>query len=486
MKQEEKGDRLIVRVQNTSAARQKDVRLALAAPILRAVETNGYEEGDAPVSFDTHGLTFDMTPYAVKTFALEIRREAEDEHGGIPVALDYNTRVTSPAHNETAGEFGQGISIPEELYETDILSGGLRFRLGNPGEPNAVICRGQTVSLPAGTKKAVILAASAKGDVRTTIHGTPVTLRDFSENVGAWDMVACGSQAFLNREPVAISYSHTHCEEGDRLYKFANVFKYVVDMNGADAITLPADERVVVMAITALTDASRNTTPTAPLYDYVKEKEGPLHRLTAVDMQYGGLYHEGDLVRVKALRCNKSGVFTGFGGDANILWQEDVQALVRIGDRDAEIRPLYSNLGENVAYGKPATCHTYRLENEKPENAFNGSSANKWAGEINDQGFGWLEVDLGEITPISKCLFEHCGEYEDHCDDTVNFKIEYRAHEEDEWSLIRDVNENHEHVTIYEFEPVNARYVRIYITRPTPGFDKTCRIYQMHVYKYPG
>ena len=240
------------------------------------------------------------------------------------------------------------------------------------------------------------------------------------------------------------------------------------------------------MAITALTDASQNTVPTAPLYDYVQEKEGPLHRLTAVDMQYGGLYHEGDLVRVKALRCDKSGVFTGFGGDADILWQEDVQALVRIGDRDAEIRPLYSNLGENVAYGKPATSHPYRLENEKPENAFNGSSANKWAGEINDQGFGWLEVDLGEITPVSKCLFEHCGEYEDHCDDTVNFRIEYRASEEDEWSLIRDVNENHEHVTIYEFEPVNARYVRIYITKPTPGFDKTCRIYQMHVYKYPG
>jgi hypothetical protein len=304
--------------------------------------------------------------------------------------------------------------------------------------------------------------------------------------VGAWDIIACGSQAFLNREPVGINYSHTHDKEGDRLYKFANIFKYVADIDGTDSITLPNDERILVMAITAVAGDTQTTMPTAPLYDYVKEKDGPRLYLDAVGMQGSGWYHQGDLIRVKALRCNENGVFTGFGGNAEILVEDDVQALIRMGDHDTRIYPTYSNLGENVALGKPCRCHTYRFEHEKPERAFNGSSADKWAGEINDQGFGWLEVDLGEITPIHKWLAEHCGEYEDHCDSTVNFRLEYKAREEDEWTLIEDIQENHDYRTIHEFTPVNARYVRIYITKPTPGFDKTCRIYQMHVYKYNG
>ena len=486
IKEEEKGNRLIVRLQNTSAAEQKNIRLSLAARILEAVETNGYEEGNTPVAFDESSLTFDMTPYAVKTFALTIENRKAEDTNGTPVALDYNTRVTSPASDLTAGEFGQGISIPEELYETDLSCGGLYFRLGNPAEANAVICRGQKIALPADTRKVAILAASAQGDVKTEFHGTPVTVRDFSADVGVWDLIACGAQAFLNREPVAVSYSHTHNKDGDRPYKFANIFKYVIDTNGADSITLPNDERILVMAVTAISDERQTTVPTTPLYDYVQEKDGPLYQFTAVNMVGSGFYHEGDLIRVKSLRCNENGVFQGFAGTADILWQDDVQALVRIGNRDAEIHAVFSNLGENVAFRKPCRSHTYRFEHETPDHAFNGTSANKWAGEINDQGFGWLEVDLGEVTPIHKILEEHCGEYEDHCDSTVTFRLECRASEEDEWTLLQDVPENHDYWTIHEFPPVNARYVRIYITRPTPGYDKTCRIYQMHVYKYQG
>ncbi|MBE6652291.1 MAG: hypothetical protein E7610_02610 [Ruminococcaceae bacterium] len=486
IKEEEKGDRLIVRVQSTSAVEQKNVRLTLAASILSAVETNGYEEGNTPVAFDESGLTFDMTPYAVKTFALTVAGRKAEDHVGTPVSLAYNTRVTSPASDLTAGEFGQGISIPEELYEAVLSCGGLQFKLGNPGEANAVICRGQTVTLPAGTRKVAILAASANGDVQTELCGTPVTIRDFSADVGAWDLIACGTQAYINREPVAVSYSHTHDKDGDRPYKFANIFKYVIDVNGADSITLPEDERILVTAITAISDERQSVLPTAPLYDYVKEKEGPLYHFTAVNMVGSGFYHEGDLIRVKSLRCNENGVFEGFGGTADILWQDDVQALVRIGKSDCEIHAVFTKLGENVALRKPCRSHTYRFEHETPDHAFNGTSADKWAGEINDQHFGWLEVDLGEITPIHKILAEHCGEYEDHCDSTVTFRLECRASEEDDWTLLEDVQENHDYWTIHEFAPVNARYVRIYITRPTPGFDKTCRIYQMHVYKYHG
>ena len=402
------------------------------------------------------------------------------------MTLDYNTRVTTPATDLTAGEFGKGISIPEELYETAVRAGGLDFTLGNPGENNALICRGQKIHLPAGTAKVAILAASADGDVTATFNNTSVKVRDFSEDIGGWYSIACGDQAFMKPDAVAISYSHTHDRDGDRLYKFANIFKYLADTNGAEEITLPDDERIVVMAITALPDHTANTRPSAALIDTVPETDEPIYTLTAENVQYAGQFrlHEGDLIRVRAMRCNENGVFTGFGGNANIIWQDDVQALVRMGKKDAEIHPIYSDLGENVALNKPCKAHTYRFEHETPDVALNGNSYGKWAGEVDDNHEGWLEVDLGEVTPIHKYLAFHCGEYEDHCDSTTEYRLEYRVSEEDDWTVIHDVKDNHDYLTIYEFAPVNARYVRLFITRPTPHSDRTCRIYQFHIYKY--
>ena len=495
IKEEEKGDRLVIRVQETAGRHHNGVKLTLAADLQNAVETNGYEEGDGIVDFDAHSLTFDMTPFAVKTFVLEIKNETFRNSVGTPVALDYNKRVTTSRFDYTAGEFGQGISIPEELFRQTVDCGGLCFVMGNPGENNAVLCDGQTVKIPADTKRVVLLAASRKGDV-DAIFGVgdqrvTVKVTDFSENVGTWDQVAAGDVAFIKRDTIAVNYLHTHNAEGDRLYKFANVFAYVIETDGAEQITLPAGEQIVLMAATAVKDSAKSAVPTAPLYDHVAEKTTPVHTLTSVHMNGSGTYHEGEIVRIAAPRCNENGTFSCFGGNAEIIWQEDVQALVRMGETDATIYPVFSDFGENVVLNKPCRANHCR-ENlgEYPENALNGDSKSKWAGlaeaaDTETGHAGWLEVDLGEPTPIYKWLVLHCGEYEDRNDNTVDYFLQYKQTEDGEWLTADEVWGNREDMTLREFAPVNARYVRLYIIRPTPHADKTCRIYQFHVYSVP-
>lgn len=495
IKEEEKGDRLVIRVQETAGRDHSGVKLSLAPHILNAVDTNGYEEGNGAVTFDARNLTFDMTPFAVKTFVLEVKNSDTKADLGSPVGLDYNKRVTTSRFDYTAGEFGQGISIPEELFAKNVDAGGLRFIMGNPGENNAVLCDGQTLNLPVDTKKLVILAASRKGDIDATftVGSKPVTLKitDFAENVGSWDQVAAGDRAVIKRDPIAVCYSHTHNADGDRLYKFANMFQYILDTHGADRITLPAGEEIVIMAATAVTDQKKTATPTAYLYDSVEEKITPVHTLTSVGMNGSGTYHEGEIVRVAAPRCNENGTFARFGGNAEIIWQEDVQALVRMGDCDAEIYPIFSDFGENVVLNKPCIANHCR-ENlgEYPENALNGDSKSKWAGLAGEADTetgmaGWLEVDLGEVTPIYKWLVLHCGEYEDRNDNTVDYFLQYKETEDGTWQTADEVWGNREDMTLREFAPVNARYVRLYIIRPTPHADKTCRIYQFHVYSVP-
>lgn len=489
IKEEQKGDRLVVRVQETAGRNHKDVRLTLAAAIDNAWETNGYEEGDGAVIFDIHSLTFDMPAFAVKTFMIELHPVECTLDLGAPVKLEYNMRVTSSRFDYSAGEFGQGISIPEELFDKTVYSGGLRFVMGDAGQDNAVLCNGQTVQLPAGTQKIALLAASRKGDVTVSfgVKGKPVslTINDFSENVGTWDQIAAGDVAFIKRDPIAVNYSHTHDGNGDRIYKFANIFSYVIDVNGASEITLPAGEQIVLMAATALNGDSASLVPAAPLYDFIPKKNTPAYTLTSVDMNGSGTYHEGDMIRVAAPRCNQNGVFEGFGGTADIIWQEDVQALVRIGKSDATIYPIFSDFGENVALGKPCRAHRYRLDYERPENALNGNSNNKWAGVLGEDGAGWLEVDLGTTETIYKWLVLHCGEFEDRGDNTVDFCLQYRINETDEWQTADSVKDNREDMNLRGFAPVQARYIRLYITRPTPHADRTCRIYQFHVYRLP-
>jgi len=487
IKREEKGDRLIIRVQETSGKEQRKVKLKLASEIINAYETNGFEDEIGLIDNEKYSVTFDMTPFSVKTFAIKIKERKQNGANGTPIKLDYNVRVTTPQCDTTAGEFGKGISIPEEIYEKEIDCAGLKFVLGDKGKKNAVKCGGQKIKLPAKTKKAIILAASADGDREAVFKAgkekAVFTVRDFSENIGCWDQIAAGDKAYIKREPVAISYSHTHDKNGDRLYKFANIFMYEVDLHNSLTLTLPKDENIIVLAVTAVTCGIQNSKPTDYLYDAVKENKNPVHTLTAYGLYGGGEFREGELVRLYADRCCENGVFDRYEGNADIVWKNDMQVLVRMGKKDAKIRAVYNTFGENVVLNKPCKDSGNVGQNENGEKALNGDCRTKWCGPLND-GACRLEVDIGEVTPIYKWLVLHCGEFEERSCNTSDFRLDYKVKEGDEWKTADTVTGNTDDITVREFKPVKARYVRLYITKPCSHSDIYTRIYQFQVYKY--
>ncbi len=219
-----------------------------------------------------HTVTFDMTPFSVRTFAVELENRAPAADRGTPVKPVYNTRITTSNKEKSSACINRGISVPSELFGQKLGCAGLDFVFGSCDENNAVICEGQTLAMPAGAKKAVVIAASADGDVEATFKAGKkphsFTVYDFSENVGCWDQVAAGDKAYIKRQPVAVSYSHTHDECGDRLYKFANFFKFEIPLEGSRSLKLPNDRRIIVAAVTASACAD-DAEPVLPLYDKV-------------------------------------------------------------------------------------------------------------------------------------------------------------------------------------------------------------------------
>ena len=447
IKKEEKGNRIIVRVQETSGKGVKEAKLTFAANVTSAVETNGYEEELQAASFNENELHFDLTPYAVKTFAVTLAENKIAECVKQEcVQLPYNKKVTSTNNDRTAGEFADGISIPAEVYEETVVSGGIRFTLAPADQDNAVTAAGQVISLPEGYDKLYILGASANGDKTATflLDDKPVTvsMQDYKENVGSWTMLVNGADCLIKRDEIAATYTHTHNADGDRLYLFAYLFKYELDITGAKTVTLPTDSDIVVMAMTAAQTGNQDAKPAAPLYDTVETSDAQKYHLTVEGASGSGDYPEGKMVVVHTSRYKDGNVFAGWEGE-DILAEYDSEAVIRMPAHDVFIRANMKSLGNDVLLNKTCKASAEVNQQETGAHALNGNDTSKWC-DITTKGNHWLEVDAGEVFAVNKWFVMHAGAREASSWNTRAFQLQYKVNEADEWSVADKVRSNHE------------------------------------------
>lgn len=491
VKKEEKGSRIIVRVQETSGKGAENLKIKFAANIVSAVETNGYEdELDTNVTYADDTITCTLTSYAVKTFAitLECGKKA-DLAEQQTIALPYNKCVTTSNSDRTAGEFADGISIPTELYSENVVSGGVKFELASAHGNNAVVSAGQTIEIPAGCDRLYLLAASANGDKTAAfrVDGKPVEIgvQDYKENVGSWVMMVNGAPCLIKCDEIAVNYTHTHNAEGDRLYLFAYLFKYTLDVTGAKTVTLPEDGDIIVMAATAGKAANDLAVPAAPLYDRVDPSTGDKHTITVYGV-HGEVTttlteYEGKLVLVRCDNHKDGYVFTGWECE-NITATYDNAAIIRVPDHDVAVRIKADKLGDDVLLNKPCKASSEFNEREVGANAVNGNDTSKWCAH-SDDGTHWLEVDAGEVVKADKWMTMHAGVQESAGWNTRDFRLEYKVNEADEWKIADEVKDNQDTLTVREIAPIEARYFRLYVTKATQGNDSTVRIYMFQVYR---
>ncbi len=363
VKQEEKGNRLVVRVQET-AGKAATAHLLFASEILDAVEANGYETplSTAPAC-DGCELTYDLEPYGVKTFLVTLKPISEEKtEVQTPIALEYNRGVTTS--NSTRGwkslsadvpnrygapglkaKPGEDISIPYELFSREERAGGVTFKMGPRTTKNALVCAGQVLTLPEGTKRVSILAHALYGDKTVAFKlGTREVMAkvcDHGENVGEWDMIATGSYCYLKHEEIGVTYSHTHDNAGDRLYRYCNLFKLDFAVDGETTLTLPENDQVLVYAVTATTAPC--AVLAAPLYDTFETIDpARFHTLTVEGACGSGRHLPGRHVLMHTNRVNKDGEFAGWEG--NVIPLSDsghcVRGIYVMGDEDATVRVL--------------------------------------------------------------------------------------------------------------------------------------------------
>ena len=159
----------------------------------------------------------------------------------------------------------------------------------NTAAPHDVmVARGQTIELPKSMTKLYIVAASTLGDREATfyIDGREKTLNiaAMTEHYGNWDMAGLDIKAQHKNAPIAFEFTHTHHPEGDIPNGKAYFFKYEIDIRNAKTLTLPEDNRIIILAMTAVkkfSTAKRATglTDEIPSSDYSFGDIPPIDKL---------------------------------------------------------------------------------------------------------------------------------------------------------------------------------------------------------------
>lgn len=318
----------VVRLVEMSGKPQRNIRVSFAAPVIAAHEINGQELPLGAATLAKGELLVNFAPYEIKSYEVKV---APSRVQSIPprwraVSLHYDLAVASNDGTKSIGGFDTaGNALPAEMLPADIAYSGIHFKLAPSatGKPDAVVARGQTIPLPAGKfNRVYLLAASSDGDQRATFkvggQSANLTIQNWGGYIGQWfdrsfqtEPLAVPSEpnasdtsqpaqrirrlrayvqkhgpimlphfasiapGFIKRAPVAWFASHHHTPDGANVpYSYAYLFAYAIDLPpGAKTITLPDNDKIRILAITAAAEQSQ-THPAQPLYDTAEQVAG--------------------------------------------------------------------------------------------------------------------------------------------------------------------------------------------------------------------
>ncbi len=320
-------DEYVVRLVEMDGKPAPDVRVSFAAPIIAAREVNGAEEAVGPAAVTKGELVASFKAFQPRTFAVKFGPPPARAAAVIwqPVKLTYDVAVASPDGRAGAAYFdSQGRSLPAEMLPGEISYGGIRFSLGPAGgygKHNAVIPRGQKISLPPGKfTRLYLLAASTGGDVPAVFQfgdkSVDLRIQDWSGYIGQWDnrlwnirqepvppptpeqlaqLQARGGGAgrgaaagqprmrtveemvgltpgFIKPASVAWFASHRHASDGSNdPYAYSYLYAYAIDIPaGSTALTLPNNERIRILAVTVSNEGAQ-VRPAQILTDYLEK-----------------------------------------------------------------------------------------------------------------------------------------------------------------------------------------------------------------------
>ena len=275
LKKSDDGNDIVIRVNSSSSKEIKNAQISFFADILEANETYANEEIIKKAKAKGKDLIFSLKPYEVKTFRIRLDAEKNKAKESFKkLALDFNAQgITSDENKVNVILQGSGCSLPNELINESVTISGITFKLPSSNDAkNVLIPREQEIDIPKGATKLYMLAASTTEDKEITIFADNkekhLTIHSLKENVFEWDMAGLNQTAKIKNTKPGIIFSHTHHPEGNLASQKAYFFIYEIDVRNCKKLILPEENRIVILAMTAVKRFS-NTYLATNLFDRV-------------------------------------------------------------------------------------------------------------------------------------------------------------------------------------------------------------------------
>lgn len=282
-------DGIIIRLNEGAGALQKKVSLEFFETIEDAEEVNACEEVKTKAKFKGNKLTFDIKPFGVKTFRIHLKKpEKKGRESFKKLELEANAKgFTSNADKRNVILQGGGCSLPSELYPQSLTVGGITFRLTDAEEPfDVIVAREQNISIPKGVTKLYMLAASTLGDREETFYvdgrEKTITVHSMTEPCGRWDMAGLNQTALMKPVSLGLEFTHTHHPEGDIANGKACFYIYEIDVRNGKTLTLPEDNRIIILAMTAVKKFS-NTRLATQITDETPDEDYSFGKIPPID-----------------------------------------------------------------------------------------------------------------------------------------------------------------------------------------------------------
>lgn len=284
VKKAEESNKLIVRVYEWAGQQHDKVTLTFPTRVLSAREVNGLEEPVGSATTSNKTLTFSISKYQPKTFAVTLAaaKTPTDKQTDDAVSLPYNVDMMSYDSKKNDALRSAPYAYPAELVPDVVTADGISFVMGNrsDGQKNAVRCSGQTIDLPAAGRKLYLLAASTEptGTVGEFVVGDQTYQFEvpyYGGTLGQLDSPYNGGTRY-RKQDVALTTTHSHHISGnsDEQYRFLYIYRFAITLpEGASQLKLPSNSSLMVYAATVSDTQADDIQPLTTLQTYIDYQE---------------------------------------------------------------------------------------------------------------------------------------------------------------------------------------------------------------------
>ncbi len=320
----ENDDAVIIRVNEAVGKNQRNVTIGLLNEIGSAQLVTALEEPIKDLNVTNGKIKFSLKPFEIKTFKVKYKAKAPliPSERYETIELPYNAKgFTTDDDMRHVILQGAGFSLPYELIKESCYIGGIRYKfpVDKVNENNVLVCRGQEIKLPPCTR--VYFIAGSTGEKQSIYINSgkkkiPFTIKPIDKPFCKWDMAGLNQVAEINdNEAIGYEFTHVHHPEGN-IAKKAHFYLYSIAVNnekGCETITLPENNRVVILAMTSIKERSKGGLATK-IFDTVSHKYDFNEDLPPIDK----VIDKADFVTIRAGKIQdqiNSGKGKGFKRD---------------------------------------------------------------------------------------------------------------------------------------------------------------------------